>query len=53
MFGKKYIRWGAVFPGNFVPVLKIEGKCSRLGSGTLSVKLAHSFDCCDLSKAFG
>ena len=25
-FGKKYTRWGAVFPGNFVPVLKIEGK---------------------------
>src|SRR5258708_2735291 len=23
-------RWGAVFPGNFVPVLTFEGKCSRL-----------------------
>src|SRR6266581_664225 len=29
-FGKKYTRWGAVLPGKFVPVLKIEGKCSRL-----------------------
>jgi hypothetical protein len=26
MFGKKYTKWGAVFPGNFVPVLKIGGK---------------------------
>jgi hypothetical protein len=25
-FGKKYTRGGAVFPGNFVPVLMIEGR---------------------------
>jgi len=26
-FEKQYTRWGAVFPGNFVPVLISEGKC--------------------------
>src|SRR6266496_1431998 len=28
IFREKYTRWGAVFPGNFVPVLTCEGKCS-------------------------
>jgi len=26
-FEREYTRWEAVFPGNFVPVLKIEGNC--------------------------
>ena len=36
MFGKPYARGGAVFPGTFVRVLKIEGKCS-----CLRAKAAH------------
>jgi len=28
-FEKQYTRWGAVFPGNFVPLLTWEGKCYR------------------------
>src|SRR6266702_5202606 len=28
IFREKYTRWGAVFPGNFVPVLTCKGKCS-------------------------
>src|SRR5262249_17382980 len=27
-FEKQYTRWGATFPGNFVPVLTSERKCS-------------------------
>jgi hypothetical protein len=29
-FGKEYTGWGAVFPGNFVPVLTFEGKSCSL-----------------------
>jgi hypothetical protein len=29
-FGKRYTRWRAVFPGDFVLVLTFEGKCSYL-----------------------
>jgi hypothetical protein len=40
-FGKKYTRWGGGFPGKFVPVLKIEGKCSLFGSGSTLVIRTH------------
>src|SRR6266542_2649812 len=29
-FGKRYTQWRAVFPGDFVPALTFEGKCSYL-----------------------
>jgi hypothetical protein len=50
-FEKQYTRWGAVFPGNFVPLLTWEGKCSRRRAkpAHFGRHLPYGFLCCSVT----